>query len=55
MTIPESVSLILQCGAYAKNGELFILLDMGEPVKIYEFAEKMIRLAGYRVDEGYQN
>lgn len=50
MTIPESVSLILQCGAYAKNGELFIL-DMGEPVKIYEFAEKMIRLAGYRVDE----
>lgn len=50
MTIPESVSLILQCGAFAKNGELFIL-DMGEPVKIYEFAEKMIRLAGYRVDE----
>ena len=50
MTIPESVSLILQCGVYAKNGELFIL-DMGEPVKIYEFAEKMIRLAGYRVGE----
>ena len=50
MTIPESVSLILQCGVYAKNGELFIL-DMGEPVKIYDFAEKMIRLAGYKVGE----
>lgn len=50
MTIPEAVSLILQCGVYAKNGELFIL-DMGEPVKIYDFAEKMIRLAGYKVGE----
>ncbi len=50
MTIPEAASLILQCGVYAKNGELFIL-DMGEPVKIYEFAEKMIRLAGYKVGE----
>src|SRR5690554_1421299 len=50
MTIPESVSLILQCGVYAKNGELFIL-DMGEPVKIYDFAEKMIRLAGYIPNE----
>ena len=48
MTIPEAVSLILQCGVYAKKGELFIL-DMGEPVKIYDFAEKMIRLAGYKV------
>lgn len=50
MTIPEAVSLILQCGVYAKNGELFIL-DMGEPVKIYDFAEKMIRLAGYIPNE----
>lgn len=50
MTIPEAVSLILQCGVYAKNGELFIL-DMGKPVKIYDFAEKMIRLAGYIPNE----
>lgn len=47
MTIPEAVSLILQCGVYANKGELFIL-DMGEPVRIYDLAEKMIRLAGYR-------
>jgi FlaA1/EpsC-like NDP-sugar epimerase len=47
MTIPEAVGLILQCGVYAKGGEVFIL-DMGEPVKIRELAEKMIRLAGYR-------
>lgn len=47
MTIPEAVGLILQCGVYAKGGEVFIL-DMGEPVKIRELAEKMIKLAGYR-------
>lgn len=47
MTIPESVSLILQSAVYAKGGEIFIL-DMGEPVKIKDLAEKMIRLAGYR-------
>lgn len=46
MTIPEAVGLILQCGVYADKGELFIL-DMGEPVKIYELAEKMIALAGF--------
>ena len=45
MTIPEAVGLILQCAVYAKDGELFIL-DMGEPVKIYDLAEKMIKLAG---------
>jgi FlaA1/EpsC-like NDP-sugar epimerase len=45
MTIPEAVSLILQSGVYAKGGEIFIL-DMGEPVKIYDLAEKMIRLSG---------
>lgn len=47
MTIPEAVGLILQCGVYAKGGEVFIL-DMGEPVKIKDLAEKMIRLAGLR-------
>lgn len=46
MTIPEAVNLVLQCGALAKGGEIFIL-DMGEPVKIVELAEKMIRLSGY--------
>lgn len=45
MTIPEAVSLILQSGVYASGGEIFIL-DMGDPVKIYDLAEKMIRLSG---------
>ncbi len=47
MTIPEAVSLILQSGAFAKGGEIFIL-DMGEPVRIIDLAEKMIMLAGQR-------
>ena len=46
MTIPEAVSLILQCGLFAEGGEIFIL-DMGHPIKIYHLAEQLIRQAGY--------
>lgn len=50
MTIPEASRLVLQAGALAKGGEVFVL-DMGEPVKIVDLAKNVIRLAGYTEDE----
>jgi FlaA1/EpsC-like NDP-sugar epimerase len=48
MTIPEACSLVLEAGSMGKGGEIFVF-DMGEPVKIYDLAKKMIQLSGYEV------
>ena len=54
MTIPEAAQLVIQAGAMAKGGEVFVL-DMGEPVKIYDLAKRMIELSGLTVREPVGN
>jgi FlaA1/EpsC-like NDP-sugar epimerase len=54
MTIPEAAQLVLQAGAYANGGEVF-LLEMGEPIKILDLAKRMIRLSGYQIASNGSN
>ena len=48
MTIPEAAQLVIQAGAMAKGGEVFVL-DMGEPVRIVDLARRMVELSGLKV------
>ena len=50
MTIPEAAELVIQAGAMGKGGDVFVL-DMGEPVKIYELAKRLINLSGMEVKD----
>jgi FlaA1/EpsC-like NDP-sugar epimerase len=50
MTIPEAAQLVIQAGSKARNGEIMVL-DMGEPVKIYDLARQFIQLSGFTLDE----
>ena len=50
MLIPEAVELVIQAGAMSSGGDVFVL-DMGEPVKIKELAEKLVRLSGLKVKD----
>lgn len=50
MTIPEAAQLVIQAGAKAANGEIMVL-DMGEPIKIYELAKQFIQLSGFSLED----
>jgi FlaA1/EpsC-like NDP-sugar epimerase len=52
MTIPEASELVIQAGAMASGGDVFVL-DMGEPVRIYDLAQRMVELAGFRVRDAH--